>query len=95
MTISMGVAEVKTRFSKILDQVAKERKRLIVLRRGKPVAALVSLEDLRRIEALEAKGEHPIMQAFGGWSDRDDLDELVAEIHANRAKAVGENQTSR
>jgi len=89
MAISMDVADVKARLPEILERISKERVRLIVLRRGKPVAALISLEDLRRIEVVEAKGKHPIMRAFGGWSDRDDLDELLAEIYAIRSKTAG------
>ena len=33
---------------------------------------------------------HPIMRAYGGWAESDDLgDEFVAEIYADRLKAVG------
>jgi hypothetical protein len=59
------------------------------------MAALVSLPDLRRLEVLDkaiagsAENVHPIMRAFGGWAERNDLDELVAEIYANRASAPG------
>jgi hypothetical protein len=28
------------------------------------------------------------MRAFGGWADRDDLDELVEEIYADRLTAA-------
>lgn len=71
------------------------RERLLVLRHGKPVAALVSVEDLRRLEALDAApirtteaGPHSIMRAFGGWAERNDLDDLVAEIYADRFAAA-------
>ena len=69
-----------------------------MLRRGKPVAALVTVEDLRRLEVTdaaaresrEASSLHPIMRAYGGWAESDDLgDEFVAEIYADRLKAVG------
>ena len=69
-----------------------------MLRRGKPVAALVTVEDLRRLEVTDAAARdsqdaarmHPIMRAYGGWADSDDLgDEFVAEIYADRLKTVG------
>jgi hypothetical protein len=28
------------------------------------------------------------MRAFGGWAERDDLDELVEEIYADRLAAI-------
>jgi hypothetical protein len=59
-----------------------------------PVAALVSLQDLQRLEALDAAasekpGFHPIMRAFGGWADRDDLDALISEIYEDRTTTLG------
>jgi prevent-host-death family protein len=96
MTRSFNTADVKARLSELISRVVSSGERLIVLRRGKPVAALVSLQDLHRLEALDAaeagsKGDraHPIMRAYGGWADRTDLDELLAEIYAERSAAAG------
>jgi prevent-host-death family protein len=96
MPLSFSTADVKARLSEMISKVAYGPERLIVLRRGKPVAALVSLQDLRRLEALDARASnqtvadvHPIMRAFGGWADRSDLDELLTEIYADRDAALG------
>jgi len=96
MTRALGTAEIKARLSEIINRVAFGRERLIVLRRGKPIAALVSVHDLRQLEALDTAGSgsenenhHPVMRAFGGWADRADLDELLAEIYADREAATG------
>jgi prevent-host-death family protein len=103
MAVSTGTSNVKARLSEFIGRVAYGRERLLVLRRGKPVAALVSVEDLRRLEAMDSTASggapsnreaaalpaaHPIMRAFGGWADRDDLDELVEEIYSDRLTAV-------
>ena len=98
MTQSVDTSVVKAQLSEFIGRVAYRKERLLVLRRGKPVAALVSVEDLRRLETADAAaGEstdkpamHPIMRAYGGWAESDDLgDEFVAEIYADRLKAVG------
>jgi len=93
MIPSFNTADIKARLSELIGRVAHRHERLIILRRGKPVAAIVSIDDLRRLEALDAAqtsaDEHPIMRAFGGWADRTDLDELTAEIDANRRSAEG------
>lgn len=95
MFSSISTVEVKAHLSQWLNRVAFGNERLVVLRRGKPVAALVSVDDLRRLEALDVKEQdermdsHPIMRAFGGWADRDDLDDLIAEIYADRERVVG------
>lgn len=95
MTTGYSTAEVKSRFSEMLGRVRHGRERLVVLRRGKPVAALVSLDDLHRLEALDREQKtgtpaaaHPIMKAAGGWADYAGADELLAEIYAAR-KNVG------
>ncbi len=94
MTTGYNTAEVKSRFSEVLGRVRHGGERLLVLRRGKPVAALISIDDLHRLEALEraerlrepATG-HPIMKAAGGWADYEGADELLAEIYAAREAA--------
>lgn len=94
MTKSFSTADIKARLSEMIGKVVYGHERLVVLRRGKPVAALVSLQDLRRLEALDLAGAekpdvHPIMRAFGGWAERDDLDTLTDEIYQHRAATRG------
>ena len=99
MLSSISTVEIKAHLAAWLNRVASKKERLVVLRRGKPVAALVSLEDLHRLEELDAHQDettatsHPIMRAFGGWADRDDLDDLLAEIYADRQAATGRDIT--
>ena len=98
MTLTVDTSQMKAQLSEFIGRVAFGHERLLVLRRGKPVAALVTVEDLRRLEVADAAAResqttslmHPIMRAYGGWAESDDLgDEFVAEIYADRLKAVG------
>ncbi len=94
MTKAFSTADIKARLSEMIGKVVYGHERLIVLRRGKPVAALVSLRDLQRLEALDTAGTekphvHPIMRAFAGWAERDDLDTLTDEIYQDRAATLG------
>jgi prevent-host-death family protein len=50
---TMTVAEAKNRFSDVLRRAEYGGERVIVERHGKPVAAIVSTDDLRRLEATE------------------------------------------
>lgn len=47
------VVDAKNRFSDLLRRAEHGRERVVVHRHGKPVAAIVSTDDLRRLEALE------------------------------------------
>jgi antitoxin Phd len=46
-------SEIRERLAKVLDRVARKRERVVVQRRGKDLIALVSLEDLALLEAME------------------------------------------
>jgi prevent-host-death family protein len=94
VTAILNTHEFKARLSEFLGRVAFTRERLVVTRHGKPVAALVPMEDLRWLETRDAMRQsasaepHPIMKAYGLWADRDDLDDLIAEIYADREKSI-------
>ncbi len=49
----IAISEARPDLTEILIRVAHGKERVIVLRRGKELAALVPLEDLRRLEYLE------------------------------------------
>lgn len=51
----IAVADVRKNFSDAVNRVAYGRERLVLKRRGKGVAALVPIEDLEMIEAMEDK----------------------------------------
>lgn len=50
---SVGIAEVKRNISTLINRVAFGGERIIFTSRGKPKAALISIEDLRKLERLE------------------------------------------
>jgi prevent-host-death family protein len=96
MTLTVDTSQVKAQFSEFIGRVTFGRERVLVLRRGKPVAALVSVEDLRRLEVTdqtqataEKPAEHPIMKVYGRWAGRDDWDTLLEEIYADRLASAG------
>lgn len=49
----VAVREVKARFAEFLNRVCYGHERIVVVSRGRRKAALVSLEDLARLENLD------------------------------------------
>ena len=49
----LAASEVRESFAETLNRVPYQGERVVMHRRGKPVAALVPLEDLAALEALE------------------------------------------
>jgi prevent-host-death family protein len=56
---SVGIAEIKRNISSLVNRVAFGRERILLTSRGKPKAALVSIEDLQRLEILDRTTTHP------------------------------------
>lgn len=52
-TETVTVAQARSDFSNLLAQAELLGRRFVIARRGKPKAALVSVKDLARLEALE------------------------------------------
>lgn len=64
-TISIPAAEAKQHLSDYLSRSAHSKCRVIVTRRGRPMAAIVSIQDLRDLEQFdERKG---LTSIVGKW----------------------------
>jgi prevent-host-death family protein len=46
-------AEAREHFEDLLDRAVKQKERVLLTRRGKPVAALVPISDVQFLEAIE------------------------------------------
>jgi prevent-host-death family protein len=51
---TVSIAEVKNTISTLINRVAFGQERVILTSRGKPKAALVSMEDLKRLESQDS-----------------------------------------
>ncbi len=56
---AIGASEVRGNFSEVLGRVAYGKERGTIERRGRPVAVLLPIEDLARIEAGALRSEIP------------------------------------
>lgn len=50
---STTVSEARKNFPELLNRVGYGQERILIERHGKPVAAIISIEDLNRLQALE------------------------------------------
>jgi|ERR687891_24001 prevent-host-death family protein len=93
MAEKVSVAEVKAKLSALLGEVAYGGKRFIIQRHGRPLAALVNVKDLERLEESqeESKQLHWALALVGVWKEVEDweIDSLVSDICASREKDTG------
>ena len=60
----MGTTELRQSIAGLLRRVAKQQDRIIIERRGKPLAAIVPLADLQVPQAVLGSGDDPSLAAF-------------------------------
>lgn len=88
----VGAAEAKAHFSDLMARVAHGGERFVVERRGKPVAALVGMEDLERLEAdlsSRPRGALALVGAWGELVEDEEIDAMLEEVYAERARDTG------
>lgn len=93
MTTRVSVAKAKAELSALMAAVAYQGQHVIIERRGRPMAALVSVDDLEQICRERAASSRPrgAVALIGAWSDADDreIDAMVADIYSARAQDTG------
>jgi prevent-host-death family protein len=56
---TVGIADIKRNISSLVNRVAYGRERILLTSRGKPKAALVSIEDLHKLEMIDKTTSPP------------------------------------
>lgn len=78
----VSVANAKSHLSELIAKSAYARKRFIITRRNKPVAALVSLEDLQIIEQHEER--QGLATIAAKWQGFEEVAEAIEDLHELR-----------
>lgn len=81
---NVSVATVKKKLSEYISKVEINGDRIVIKRRSKPVAALISIEDLESIESKEEKGG--LSEAIGKWKGFEEISKDVDGAFASRGK---------
>ena len=93
---NVGVAEAKARFSEFVARAGYGGERFLIERRGKPLAALVGVEDLGRLEgeregafSRPPRGALALVGAWGELVEDEEIDAMPGEIYAARERDTG------
>ena len=84
----VAATELRTAISDLLDRVVHHGERVTVERYGKPVAALVSSEDLQLLEAIENRMDLEAARKALREPGRRSWDEVRAELALQDDDAV-------
>jgi len=79
---SISVANAKSHISEIIAKSQHTHERFIITKRDKPVAALVSLDDLKILEQHEEK--QGLAAIAGKWQGIDEVIDAMGDIETLR-----------
>ena len=93
MTQTMTVTQVRENWSKVLTAVFRRQKRVVLEKAGIPVAAIVSAEDLKRLQQYDAEraADFAVIDRMRAAFKDVPQEELEREV----AKAIAEVRTER
>lgn len=74
----VSVAQAKSHLSELIAKSAHGHERFIITRRDKPVAALVSLDDLEIIEQHQER--QGLAAVASAWPDFEEVAEALADL---------------
>ncbi len=93
MTKKVSAAQAKAHFSSLVAEVAFAGQHIVIERRGKAMAALVSIADLEFLELGQRSSTKPkgALALVGAWRDVPDetMDALVVDIYESRENDKG------
>jgi prevent-host-death family protein len=88
MVKKVSATKAKAQLSSLIAEAGYGGQRILIERRGKPAAALVSVADPERLEQGQPASERPVgaLALVGAWREVGDdrLDALVTEVYASR-----------
>ena len=85
----ISVSEMKDALSEVLNRAAYGRERIVIASRGKPKAAVISLDDLELLEELEdALAAREALEEYER-GETISLEELIAELEASGSDVPG------
>ena len=104
MTETMKASEARQHFANVLNRVFRKEARVVVEKSGIPVAAIVSADDLSRLDRLDRERAarfallDELRAAFAGVSAEEiegETDRITAEIRAEGRSRQDAAQSSR
>jgi prevent-host-death family protein len=83
---SVSIAEAKSSFSEYISRVAYAGESILITKRGKPVAGLVSYKELEKIKKI--KKSDGLKSLLGSWKEVGGFSDILDRIYKDREKDI-------
>jgi len=88
MTKRVSAAQAKANLSELMSHVAYGGERVIIERRGKPMAVLIGVAELERLDRDKAVNEHPFPELIGALGTDEEVDRFIEDIYRSREQDI-------
>ena len=93
MVTKVSLAEAKAKLSMVVDDVRRTAHRYLIERHGVPAAAIISVEELARLEESDLLAPSPAgaLALVGAWGDIEDdaIDDFIDDVIRGRMEDRG------
>ena len=83
---SVSIAEAKSSFSEYISRVAYAGESILITKRGKPVAGLVSYKELEKLKII--KKSDGLKSLPGKWKEAEGFSDVIDLIYKDRGKDI-------
>ena len=94
VTRTVKASEARTRWSQLINQVARRQTRVIVEKSGIPVAAIISTQDLERLSRLEDERQQDfaVLDEIGAAFQNETPEAIKRQVGQAVAEVRSENR---
>ena len=89
---TVSIANAKSHLSELIAKSVYQHERIIITKRDKPVAALVSMDDLRLIEQTQEK--QGLASVARKWQGFEEVESALEDVLEARTKGGGGRNVS-
>ena len=83
----VSVADAKSHFSEYISKVAYAGEKYLITKRGKPLVALVPIQDLINIKS--SKEEKGLSEIIGKWKNFEEIEDNINKVYSSRKEDKG------
>ena len=83
---SVSIAEAKSGFSEYISRVAYADESILITKRGKPIAGLVSYKELEKIKKI--KKSDGLKNLLGKWKEAEGFSDVLDGIYKDRKEDI-------
>ena len=87
MTRVITIAEAGEALSEVIERAAATGERILISREGKPIAAIVSAEELKRLDYQKHEPQPgTLAEVAGQWEHFEEVEPYIEEVYQARQK---------